>query len=569
VSGPDRSSPGRLPGEEPSLAAVAADVVVVVGSDGVVRSVDGWRPGVAGRLAALRPGTVVRDALGPDEATVAIAAALARVLEEPGADSTQVIAGLGGPGTWTEIAVRPFGDGAVLLGSDVTATRVELERLNRLADLLTGPVTGLGGRIAFTGKVAELLELAGAGPVGVVVAHLDRFRPVGLAHGWRGRAEVLAVLADRLASVVPSGSLLNQPSDDTFAMSVRADPMTLAALAEEVRSTISRPLSLSAAAVVITASVGFSSGHHGDDAERLVHDAELAAVAAALDGGDRVLGASEDRRQLTLWRHQLEQALRRALTEDGFRVLYQPEIELATGRVIGAEALLRWEHEPWRDRSPGEVVALAEQVGLIGVLGEWVLRKACGHAASWSLPPGEAPYVAVNVSALQVADPRFGDVVASALATSGLEPGRLCLELTETASVSDIDLLRERLLSLKTLGVSIALDDFGTGYAGLDQVSRLPVDIVKLDARFVAGMQSDEARLAVVEAAVELASRLGVRLIAEGVEELLQEAMLTRLGYHAAQGFVVGLPGDSADLERELWRRATGGAAQSNDVTQT
>lgn len=471
-----------------------------------------------------------------------------------------MVADLGGVGTWTDVAVRAFGDGAVIVANDATAVQAELVRLGRLADLLTGPVTGLGGRVAFAEQVGTLLgrSTSGAAPagVGVLVAHLDRFRPIGLAHGWRGRAEVLAVLADRLGALLAPGSSLTQPSDDTFVLAVIAEATNVAELAETVRAVVSRPVSLPAAAVVVTASVGYALGSAGDDPERLVHDAELAAVAAALEGGDRVFGASEDRRQLSLWRHQLEQALRRALTEDGFRIQYQPEIELATGRVIGAEALLRWEHEPWRDRSPAEVVALAEEVGLIGVLGEWVLRAACADAASWTVPPGDSPYVAVNVSALQMADPRFNGVVAAALAASGLDPGRLCLELTETASFEDLDALRDRLVEIKRLGVSIALDDFGAGYAGLDRVSVLPVDMLKLDARFVAGMHQDQARFAVVEAAVALAQRLGMRVIAEGVEGLVEEDTLARLGYDAVQGYAVGAPMSSDELVRELARPA-------------
>jgi len=349
-------APGGLPGEEPALAAVVADLVLVLDRTGVVVSIDGRRPSVGGPLAGARPDAPVLESMSSTEPTehavpaaaiTVIERALARVLAESAsstpAPSSTVVADLGGVGTWTDVAVRAFGDGAVIVANDATAVQAELVRLGRLADLLTGPVTGLGGRVAFAEQVGTLLgrSTSGAAPagVGVLVAHLDRFRPIGLAHGWRGRAEVLAVLADRLGALLAPGSSLTQPSDDTFVLAVIAEATNVAELAETVRAVVSRPVSLPAAAVVVTASVGYALGSAGDDPERLVHDAELAAVAAALEGGDRVFGASEDRRQLSLWRHQLEQALRRALTEDGFRIQYQPEIELATGRVIGAEAL--------------------------------------------------------------------------------------------------------------------------------------------------------------------------------------------------------------------------------------
>jgi EAL domain-containing protein (putative c-di-GMP-specific phosphodiesterase class I) len=263
-------------------------------------------------------------------------------------------------------------------------------------------------------------------------------------------------------------------------------------------------------------------------------------------------------RERAVERLDLEGGLRHALERGELRVLYQPQVELATGRIFGAEALLRWQHPDRGLVVPPLFIPIAEQTGLIVPIGAWVLEEACRQAAAWAGGDRELT-MSVNVSPRQLADEGFESAVEYALAASGLEPRLLCLEITESAVMADPDAATAALERLKRLGVRLAIDDFGVGYSSLSQLKTLlPVDTIKIDKSFVDGVLGEGEDQAIVDAVLRLAEGLGLAAVAEGVETRDQVDALLGMGCRLSQGFHFARPQTPADLERLLALDALG-----------
>ncbi|MEA2501732.1 MAG: hypothetical protein QOD01_1843, partial [Actinomycetota bacterium] len=246
-----------------------------------------------------------------------------------------------------------------------------------------------------------------------------------------------------------------------------------------------------------------------------------------------------------------EQDLRRAIAEDELLVYYQPLVDLSDGHPVGAEALVRWRHASGEVVSPAQFIALAEETGLIRGIGDFVTRTACEQLARWNpvAPSGhQAPSLHVNLSARQLIDPGLVGRIARFLAAAGANPAQLCLELTETAFLVDEATSLTRLKALKTLGVRLCVDDFGTGYSSLSHLTKFPIDVVKIDRSFTAGLAVRARDTAVVESVIALGQALGLVVIAEGVETQAQADLLSALGCHQAQGYLFGRPGPQANL---------------------
>jgi EAL domain-containing protein (putative c-di-GMP-specific phosphodiesterase class I) len=253
-----------------------------------------------------------------------------------------------------------------------------------------------------------------------------------------------------------------------------------------------------------------------------------------------------------LHRLETEAELRRALEREKLEIHYQPVVSLHDGEVCSVEALLRWRHPERGLLSPAEFLDVAEDSGLIVPIGVWVLQRACADAHAWRPRPRGAPIgLCVNVSARQLLDPGLLDAVASALETGGLDPGRLTLEITESVLMEDADLAALRLRELKALGVRLAIDDFGTGYSSLSYLRTFPVDVLKIDRSFVAGVAGDLEGACFVQAIVRLAQVLGLDTVAEGVEEIEQLSRIAELDCDMAQGFLFSRPVPVADLDFE------------------
>ena len=315
------------------------------------------------------------------------------------------------------------------------------------------------------------------------------------------------------------------------------------ALAEHIAAALAVPFDLDDRSLAITVSVGVAVFPPGGTAtpQTALYDADAAMYRAKDRGRRRVELADEDLRAKAAVRLEEERALRRAIDDGELRVYFQPVVELVTGRILGTEALVRWQHPQRGLVAPSEFIGLAEDSGLIVDLGALVMAEACRQTSEWNLArAGQPPlFVAVNLSARQLESPGLHDFVEATLANSpGLDPGLLHLEITESVLMDDVEASRASLQALKALGITLVVDDFGTGYSSLVYLRRFPVDALKVDCSFVAGLGRDADDSTIVAAVVGLARALGLATVAEGVETADQATRLLELGCDRAQGFL-------------------------------
>jgi EAL domain-containing protein (putative c-di-GMP-specific phosphodiesterase class I) len=339
---------------------------------------------------------------------------------------------------------------------------------------------------------------------------------------------------------------------DEFAVLLRqAWPAAVDGVAEHILATLRRPIVVDGYELLVQASIGVTDARPGDDPEVLLRNADIAMYAAKERGKGSfaryVPGMAAD-----VLRHaEVGAQLRQAIEDGQLRLLYQPVVRLADRRIIGMEALVRWQHPLAGEISPLDFIPTAERTGLVVPLGRWVLREACRQKALWRAAHGDTSpaTIGVNVSGRQLQEPGFADEVADAVHEAGLEPRNLVLEVTETAVLTggqSLDTIR----TLRDFGVSLALDDFGTGQSSLGLISTCPVHILKLDKSFVTGCPDDigaaDKQIAVAAAVVHIANDLGLDAVAEGIESQAQADRMAKLGYKLGQGFhlVPPLPAD-------------------------
>jgi EAL domain-containing protein (putative c-di-GMP-specific phosphodiesterase class I) len=305
-------------------------------------------------------------------------------------------------------------------------------------------------------------------------------------------------------------------------------------------------------------SIGISLGSGGDaSAESLMRDADIAMYVAKGQGKGTFTVFEPTEHQAVVRGLELRTDLDNAIREQQFELHYQPILTLESGEVAGAEALVRWRHPTLGLLAPAEFIPLAETTGAITPLGEWILEEACRTAATWSASGGSpAPgYVSVNLSAIQVSDPGFAASLSRIMRATGLPPSRLVLEVTETARL-DQDIATATLRRVRAAGVRLAIDDFGTGYAALGQLARMPFDLVKIERSFVATIGSDPRAESLVAGIVDLARRLGVEVVAEGIENGIQLSRLREAGCTYGQGFHFAAAMLPADLQTYLAQHA-------------
>jgi EAL domain-containing protein (putative c-di-GMP-specific phosphodiesterase class I) len=333
------------------------------------------------------------------------------------------------------------------------------------------------------------------------------------------------------------------------------DEQDAIAVCERILKAFSTPFQLTHGEAVTSASLGVALAADPDqDVGNLIRDADAAMYRAKEAGGGRLMLFDEVTRQRALTRLHTETALRRAIEREEFRVYFQPEVSVESGRIVGVEALVRWEHPERGLVGPDAFIALAEETGLIVPIGTWVLNEACTLARRWQVERlgGDPLVVRVNVSARQLAADDLVDVVAAALERSGVDPEHLCLEVTESVLVEDPDASARKLAALKAVGVKIAVDDFGTGYSSLEYLRRFPVDCVKIDRSFVRGIPHSSEDVAIVNAVIDLGHALGLSVTAEGVETDEQLDRLQSNGCDTAQGFLFSRPEHPDVVERLL-----------------
>ncbi|WP_268915677.1 putative bifunctional diguanylate cyclase/phosphodiesterase [Aureimonas psammosilenae] len=445
---------------------------------------------------------------------------------------------------WANIVIDAIYDedgvfvGFAKITRDMTAQR-ELE--HRLAhDAGHDGLTGLSNRTTFFEKLDdELPQIVYGARMAIHYVDLDRFKPVNDSFGHQIGDEVLRVVAKRLRSVAGPKSMVARLGGDEFAVLQFGSPSVenASALAKSIVATLSEPIPVRNAVINIGASVGVAHvPTHGDDAATLVRNADLALYRAKEDGRGCFHIYDESMNAQALSRGVMELKLRQALSACDFELHYQPIVDARSLQTVGYETLLRWRDQTGQQISPAEFVPLAEELGLMPLLGKWVLRTACREAALWD----NRLMVAVNVSATQLRDRAFLDVVIQALADSRLPPERLELEITETAVLADPDLAGSILQRLRDIGVSIALDDFGTGFSSLAMVKQLPLTRVKIDRSFVSEIDASCQSRSVIRAVVALCEGYGLTTTAEGVETEEQLAVLQDHGCRDLQGFLFG-----------------------------
>jgi diguanylate cyclase (GGDEF)-like protein len=419
----------------------------------------------------------------------------------------------------------------------------------------TDALTGLFNRRQMAEAITEAVRQArrSAGTLALLLLDLDRFKQINDSLGHEVGDRVLLDCADRLKTCLRQGDVVARMGGDQFALLVHeADGRGAEATARRVLDAVSQPCAVDGLQFTLTCSVGVALfPADGADAEQLVRHAE-SAMQRAKQGGRASFRFHQAHQDADMrQRMRLDHAMRQALASQRFRLHYQPQIDLKTGNVVGAEALIRWRDPELGEISPGQFVPVAEETGFIIAIGDWVLEQAVRQAARWR-DDGFALPVSVNVSALQFQQADFIDRVHSVLREHQLAGALLELELTESILVHDANEALARLSRLSQLGVRLAIDDFGTGYSSLAYLKRFPIDRLKIDRSFVKGLPADDSDGAIVRAIVQLAQALSMKVIAEGVETEPQRAFLLELGCDEFQGFLYAPALDALSFEQRV-----------------
>ena len=433
---------------------------------------------------------------------------------------------------------------------DKTA-QVETERSLR-SEMLRDTLTGLPNRFAFNEKVEQVLADPGFAENNHAVLAIDmtRFSRVNECMGAIAGDELLITFARRLVSALRPSDMLARISGDEFGVLLRLDrglPDALRA-AERIKAVLTLPFRLSELEIRVDCAIGCAIlGKAVGSADEVLRNAQFALKGAKRTGITQVYEPTEA--QAVRRRFSIETELRVAIESNGLTLAYQPLIHLATGRVAGFEALARWQHEG-APIPPGEFIPVAEESGLIVQLGRWALDTATRALADWDLKTGTRLPISVNVnlSPVQISRDDVAAAVWGALTASGIDGGRLTLELTEGAIIQDPERCAKALKALQRFDVKIAMDDFGSGYTSLASLQLLPIDILKIDQRFVSAMLADGDSAAIVDAILSLARALGMETTAEGIESEALAAKLTELGCTYGQGFFYSeaMPADEA-----------------------
>jgi len=383
------------------------------------------------------------------------------------------------------------------------------------------------------------------GEVAVLFIDLDRFKSVNDSLGHSMGDVVLVQVADRLRGMVRATDTVARLAGDEFVVICEnSGPREAARVASKIANALVEPIRLGSRHTVITSSIGVAIGGPGSRAEDLLRDADVAMYRAKELGRARIEQFDEAMRVRTLERIDVEHDLRQALQAHELRLHFQPVVALATGRVTAVEALVRWQHPERGLVMPAGFVPVAEDSGLIFPIGQWVLNESCAQlaAARRQDPSLRNVAVAVNLSTRQFSDPGLVDIVTNALGQAGLPPTALCLEITESVLMGEAETAAQSLCDLKALGVGLVIDDFGTGYSSLAYLKRFPVDGLKIDRAFVAGLGENSEDEAIVAAIVSLGHVLGHSVVAEGVETPEQMRRLQGLGCDFAQGYLISKP---------------------------
>jgi diguanylate cyclase (GGDEF)-like protein/PAS domain S-box-containing protein len=446
------------------------------------------------------------------------------------------------------------------------------------------PLTGLANRTLLVSRIRQAIELGGAGGrLAVLFLDLDRFKLVNDSLGHAAGDELLVAVAARLREAVRRGDLVARFGGDEFVvLCEQVESIAEAsAIAERICRCLIPPFECAGRAMHVRASIGIALGDGtGTNVDDLLRNADAAMyqvkAAGGSDGGYRFFEPAAHER--VVHRINVEHELREAVDRGEFSLYYQPVVDLASGRITGAEALIRWRHPQRGLLAPAAFMDVAEETHLIIPMGRWVLDEACRQLAAWNAARAELAgpdgaqrelTLAVNLSNRQLShDPELAAEVAKALARHGVTPPRICLEVTETAVHEASSTARSALAALSEAGVQIALDDYGTGYSSLGHLREIPVDSLKIDRVFVDGLGRNPGDDAIVVAVITLAHALGMQVVAEGVETRLQCERLRELGCDYGQGHLFAKPVTAEEFEI-LLREGVTGVTDGADAART
>ncbi|MFL6659210.1 MAG: EAL domain-containing protein [Massilia sp.] len=443
-------------------------------------------------------------------------------------------------------------------GTDITARKVSEQRIQHVAqhDVLTG----LPNRSLLQDRLSQALAYSARSlrPVWVMLIDLDRFKFVNDSMGHKAGDVLLMTVAARLRSALRDTDTVARLSGDEFVLILteHEGEGLNPDIVQRLMDAVAQPVLLGTKEFFVTCSIGVAAyPSDGTSTDSLIEHADIAMYRAKKLGRNNFQFYTPAMNEEALERVRIEGALRNALERNEFVLHYQPQVNLASGQVVGMEALIRWQHPELGMVAPNRFVHVAEETGLIVPIGAWVMRTACLQNKAWQDAGLGNLRVAVNLSARQFAAPNLLDDIAAVLADSGLAPDRLEIELTESLFMSDVTLAVETMHGMKKLGVNLSIDDFGTGYSSLSYLSRFPIDVLKIDRSFVSDITRDASDAAIVASIITLAHNLQLDVIAEGVETAEQLAYLRRHQCDEMQGYFFSRPLPAEQFETLLQQK--------------
>jgi diguanylate cyclase (GGDEF)-like protein/PAS domain S-box-containing protein len=542
---------GAAEGRLAALVRHSHDLVIVIDAEGTMRYVSPSIERILGMGAEQLHGQSIHGLVHPDDFETA-RAALARVLESKEEAEHYITRVQHGAGGWRHLETVATNrldtdsiTGIVLNLRDVTERR-ELEgQLHWQA--FHDPLTKLANRMLFSDRVAHALarRQRHGHDLGVLFIDLDRFKTVNDTLGHHAGDDLLKEAARRIVQEVRAADTVARLGGDEFAVLLEeASAEHCQQTAQRLLDQLTRAFSLDGREVFSGASIGLAMAEPGATLEEIVSDADVAMYAAKAEGRGRVVTFERNMREHATDRLALEADLRRALDRNELTVVYQPQVDLRNGDILGAEALVRWNHPTRGLIPPSRFVPIAEQAGLMVAMSRFVLRTATREAAQWRQADidGQVIHVAVNLSGRHVQDASLLHDVREALADSLLDPSLLTVEITESVMMHNTSEAVAVLSELKALGIKVAVDDFGTGYSSLSYLQQFPVDVLKIDKRFIDTLGAAEGDHALTRAILSLGDALGLATVAEGIETPRQLTELRRMGCLLGQGFLLSHP---------------------------
>ncbi|MBN3471135.1 EAL domain-containing protein [Pseudomonas savastanoi pv. phaseolicola] len=461
---------------------------------------------------------------------------------------------------WGQLSIsKVYGDNRELthyigIYEDITQSKLAQQRIERLA--YTDNLTNLGNRPAFIRNLDERFVRDTDTPMSLLLVDIDNFKRINDSLGHQTGDKLLISLARRLRNTLSPSDVLARFASNEFAVLLdNTDQEAGQATASQVLATLDKPMFVDNQLISVTGSVGLACAPlHGRDPQTLMKNAGLALHKAKANGKHQVQVFTEALNAEASYKLFVENNLRRALTQNELEVFYQPKLCLLTGRLLGMEALLRWNHPEKGMIRPDQFISVAEETGLIIPIGKWVARQSCRMSKDLTAAGFGNLQVAINVSPKQFSDPELVSSIAAILREEELDPSLLELELTEGLLLEATEDTRQQLDSLKKLGLSLAMDDFGTGYSSFSYLKKFPIDVIKIDRSFIRDIPDDEDDMEITSAVIAMAHNLKLKVVAEGIETAAQLTFLRRHRCDVGQGYLFDKPIPGEELIEKLKR---------------